>query len=160
MRGNHRGPVNSPHKWSVTRKMFPFDDVIMTRLVLHVALGELKRPAAYQLRELIQNSYIFYFSLRKKSRTHGVSSCLEWRRHHMETFSALPAFVREVRCFDVLFDLRLDERLSEQSRRRRFETPSCSWWRSCNGIRLLYSLLVFVFKVVRETPMRWTYRLL
>ena len=26
---NHRGPVNSPHKWSVTRKMFPFDDVIM-----------------------------------------------------------------------------------------------------------------------------------
>ena len=22
-------PVNSPHKWSVTRKMFPFDDVIM-----------------------------------------------------------------------------------------------------------------------------------
>ena len=28
--GNHRGPVNSPHKWPVTRKMFPFDDVIMT----------------------------------------------------------------------------------------------------------------------------------
>ena len=24
-----RGPVNSPHKWPVTRKMFPFDDVIM-----------------------------------------------------------------------------------------------------------------------------------
>ena len=29
VRGNHRGPVNSPHKGSVTRKMFPFDDVIM-----------------------------------------------------------------------------------------------------------------------------------
>ena len=27
--GIHRRPVNSPHKWSVTRKMFPFDDVIM-----------------------------------------------------------------------------------------------------------------------------------
>ena len=27
--GTHRGPVNSPHKWPVTRKMFPFDDVIM-----------------------------------------------------------------------------------------------------------------------------------
>ena len=25
----HRGPVNSPHKWPVTRKLFPFDDVIM-----------------------------------------------------------------------------------------------------------------------------------
>ena len=27
--GIHRGPVNSPHKWPVTRKMFPFDDVFM-----------------------------------------------------------------------------------------------------------------------------------
>ena len=30
--GIHRGPVNSPHKWPVTRKMFPFDDVIMLRI--------------------------------------------------------------------------------------------------------------------------------
>ena len=28
--GIHRGPVNSPHKWPVTRKKFPFDDVIMS----------------------------------------------------------------------------------------------------------------------------------
>ena len=27
--GIHRGSVNSRHKWPVTRKMFPFDDVIM-----------------------------------------------------------------------------------------------------------------------------------
>ena len=27
--GIHRGAVNSPHKWPVTQKMFPFDDVIM-----------------------------------------------------------------------------------------------------------------------------------
>ena len=33
VRGIHRGPVNFPHKWSVTRKMFPFDDVIMFRVV-------------------------------------------------------------------------------------------------------------------------------
>ena len=31
VRGIHRGPVNSPHKEPVTRKMFPFDDVIMGR---------------------------------------------------------------------------------------------------------------------------------
>ena len=31
VRGIHRGPVNSPHKGSVTRKMFPFDHVIMTK---------------------------------------------------------------------------------------------------------------------------------
>ena len=29
VRGIHQGSVNSPHKWPVTRKMFPFDDVIM-----------------------------------------------------------------------------------------------------------------------------------
>ena len=27
--GIHRWPVNSPHTWPITRKMFPFDDVIM-----------------------------------------------------------------------------------------------------------------------------------
>ena len=31
--GIHRGPVNSPHKWPVTREMFPFDDVIMFILI-------------------------------------------------------------------------------------------------------------------------------
>ena len=29
VRGIHRGPVNSPHKWPIVRKMFPFDDVIV-----------------------------------------------------------------------------------------------------------------------------------
>ena len=29
VRGIHRSPVNSPHKEPVTRKMFPFNDVIM-----------------------------------------------------------------------------------------------------------------------------------
>ena len=32
VRGIHRGPVNSPHKWPVTRKMLSFDDVIMLRI--------------------------------------------------------------------------------------------------------------------------------
>ena len=39
----HRSPVNSPHKWPVTRKMFPFDDVIMDvhpNLVLYSNLAE------------------------------------------------------------------------------------------------------------------------
>ena len=34
VRGIHRGPVNSPHKWPVTLKMFPFDDVIMRNEIL------------------------------------------------------------------------------------------------------------------------------
>ena len=32
VRGIQRWPVNSSHKWPVTRKMFPFDDVIMAFL--------------------------------------------------------------------------------------------------------------------------------
>ena len=31
VRGIHRRPVNSPHKWPVTRKNFPFYDVIMPK---------------------------------------------------------------------------------------------------------------------------------
>ena len=34
----HRGPVNFPHKWPVTRKMFPFDDVIMITVVSNASL--------------------------------------------------------------------------------------------------------------------------
>ena len=32
VQGIHRWPVNSPHKWPVTREMFPFDDVIISCL--------------------------------------------------------------------------------------------------------------------------------
>ena len=35
VRGIHRGPMNSPHKWPVTQKMSPFDDVIMHRSTGH-----------------------------------------------------------------------------------------------------------------------------
>ena len=35
VRGLPRWPVNSPHKWPSTRKMFPFDYVIMVRWFLH-----------------------------------------------------------------------------------------------------------------------------
>ena len=34
LREYHRWPVNSPHKRPVTRKMFPFDDVFMTRSLI------------------------------------------------------------------------------------------------------------------------------
>ena len=37
--GIHRGPVNSPHKWQVTRKMFPFVDVIMIKMKWGVSRG-------------------------------------------------------------------------------------------------------------------------
>ena len=33
VRGIHRWPVNSPHKWPITRMVLPFDDVIMFRVI-------------------------------------------------------------------------------------------------------------------------------
>ena len=35
VRGIHREPVNSLHKWLVTQKMFPFDDIIMSEDIKH-----------------------------------------------------------------------------------------------------------------------------
>ena len=46
VRGIHRWPGNSPHKGPVTRKMFPFDDVIMTT-------GKRKVRISYICRERI-----------------------------------------------------------------------------------------------------------
>ena len=71
---------------------------------------------------------------------------LSWWRHQMETFSALlaicagnspfpgkfPAQRSVTRSFDVLFDLRLNKRLSKQSWGWWFETPSRSLWRHRN----------------------------
>ena len=34
VRGIHRWPVKSPHKWPVTQKMFSFDDVIMVSIIV------------------------------------------------------------------------------------------------------------------------------
>ena len=69
-----------------------------------------------------------------------------WWCHQMEPFSASVALCvgnspvtgefpsqRPVkRSFDVLFDLRLNKRVSKQSRRWWFETPSSALWRHCN----------------------------
>ena len=43
VRGIHRSPVNSPHRGPVTRKRFPFDDVIMYNLV-HMLVCYLTNP--------------------------------------------------------------------------------------------------------------------
>ena len=49
------------------------------------------------------------------------------------------------RSFDVFFDLRLNQRLSKQSRRRWFETPSRSLWHHCNDIS--FSVKIWLNKV-------------
>ena len=76
---------------------------------------------------------------------------ISWRRHQMETFSALlaicagnspvtgefPAQRPVTRSFDIFFDLCLNKRLSKQSWGWWFETSSRSLWRQSNVINLL-----------------------
>ena len=56
VRGIHRWPVNSPHKGPVTRKMFPFDDVIMSVHIFVIQIrftfSATKCKNALQLRQL------------------------------------------------------------------------------------------------------------
>ena len=36
----HRWPVNYPHKWPVTRKMFPFDDIMFANHACYALAGK------------------------------------------------------------------------------------------------------------------------
>ena len=44
LRGIHRWPVDSPHKGPVTRKMFPFDDVIMRQCCSNIIIHDFICP--------------------------------------------------------------------------------------------------------------------
>ena len=59
VQGIQRGPVNSPNKGPVTRKMFPFDDVIMFQPFS-------TRGAAVDARKLVQNRVIKHCKLKQK----------------------------------------------------------------------------------------------
>ena len=82
----------------------------------------------------------------------------------MEAFSVLLALCAEnwmvtgefpssrqvPRSFGVFFDVRLNKRLSKQSRRRWFGTQSRSLWRHCIAIYALYFISYnFVFPIAR-----------
>ena len=79
VRGIHRGPVNSPHKWPVTRKMFPFDDVIMK---ITVTSHEHHDISNHQQFDCLFDSL---FRLTAKKNTHQNSALLahcEWKPPH------------------------------------------------------------------------------
>ena len=91
------------------------------------------------------NSFCRQIPSQRVSNTESVST---WRRHLMETFSALLAICAGIspvtgefptqrpvtRSFDVFFDLHLDKRLSKQSWGWWFKTSSRPLWRHCNDV--------------------------
>ena len=56
----HRWPVNSPHKWPVTRKMFPFDDLIMFGTFISGVKGFQVPTASKSVSGMIENTNDIY----------------------------------------------------------------------------------------------------
>ena len=88
VRGIHRGPMNSPHKWPVTRKMFSFDDVIMDWTeqceIWHETLNIMVCMDRLLSRGMVCNSPLEAQGLSPKEAasppTHTHSSYLLWRK--------------------------------------------------------------------------------
>ena len=92
-----------------------------------------------------------------------------WWRHQMKTFSALlaicagnstvtgefPAQRPVTRNFDVFFDMRLNTRLSEQSRGWWFETPSRPLWLHYNGSTMGFKARMPTRTYNLETGLLW-----
>ena len=78
--GNSPGPVNSPHKGPVTRKMFPFDDVIMNQLnhdnITTAKQSEIK-PCLYWLQKWSKPAD--YGQIIKNIIKHRVQTFVSWR---------------------------------------------------------------------------------
>ena len=110
------------------------------------------RPLSYIVYPMVVTQYTFVviFSCYLLSQTRLYNPC---RRHQMETFSAsLDLCVgnssvtgeypskRPVTWSFGVFYLRLNKRLSKQSRHGWFETPSNSLWRQCNTLSMPWHL--------------------
>ena len=103
---------------------------------------------------LLFNLFIYLLDLIEPSSS---SPILPWRRHPMETFSALLAicagnspvtaeFLAQrpvTRRFDVFFDFRPNKRLSKQWWGWWFETPPHPLWRHYNAIRCIQITSVY-----------------
>ena len=90
VRGIHRGPVNSPHKWPVTRKMFPFDDVIMSLFNCNGAHGHGANIVVTGDTEGCHNNNLRCHQRRQSNndnlRCHQWQS---WRHHHDNSILSL-----------------------------------------------------------------------
>ena len=67
VRGIHRWPVNSPHKWPVTREMFPFDDVILVLCSHVVTLDHIEYWGLNNMVTIVRTTFSNAFLERKFS---------------------------------------------------------------------------------------------
>ena len=79
--GIHRSPVNSPHKWPVTRKFFPFDDVIIVQHE-HNSGATLVAFQSYKRRPKRRNiNWIFLVCCIKRDAILKHKKMMSWRRN-------------------------------------------------------------------------------
>ena len=116
--GNPPVPGGSPQKVSVTRKMFPFDDVIMN--------------SCYEVDHTFQTVITSH-----RMMTSSNGNLLRVTGHLSGEFTGPGEFPTQrpvTRSFDVFFDLRLNKWLSKQWWGWWFEMLSCPLRRHCNGM--------------------------
>ena len=107
VRGIHRWPVDSPQKWTVTRKMFPFDGVIMPFRVAWVSNGSRWNQVQHYYTLSQQTHGVIITSLLRQSDVASsrwsndnviIASCVRWgflcflkiyRRYHCIIYMSL-----------------------------------------------------------------------
>ena len=167
-----RGPVDSPHEGTVMRKMFPFDDVIShqsshsgraSRITLKVYgfHNPYRNTSIHEQYALLLGWLHMYFPqpgshcwgyyssrralLDQEKIIADHDDVIKWKH-----FTRYWPFGRKnhqsppvAQIFDVFFDLRINKRLSKQSRRRWIETRSL--WRHWNVFRMKFILFADSF---------------
>ena len=135
-----------PH-WNraVTHRWFPESDDISQKVLRSFKFVTIGQTVCENFIKTTQ-TMILYCLIFASPRTNPL--ICSWRRHQMETFSALlaicagnspvsgefPAQRPVTRSFDVFFDQRLNKGLSKQSWGWQFETHSSPLWRHSNVI--------------------------
>ena len=98
VRGIHRGPGNSPHKWTVTRKKFPFDDVIMFNVVapsLLAGSNEVERVALDVLCDQVMDFHWDYFNLTYPGGSDYVSAAVSHEHSHRKHDAIISSLWRQ-----------------------------------------------------------------
>ena len=95
--GIHRGPVNSPHEWPVTRKIFPFDDVIMIPLThwdqAKIAATSQTFSNVFSSIKMDECRYIFHWNLGQINNIPALVQIMAWCRSGNKPLSE-PMMVR------------------------------------------------------------------
>ena len=85
--------------------------------------------------------------------THNHDDVIKWK--HFPRYWPFVRGIHRSRSFDVFCDLRLNKRLSKQSRGWWFETLSCSLWRHCSDTDPVKDNCDAIWRQISLTSLQW-----